>query len=93
MRIEIAGPINIKEGISQKTQKPYRIASQKAFVHLEGQTYPSETQINVSEEDHPKGYPTGIYEIDIDASVSVGRYGIDFRDIVLGKKIAEAKAA
>lgn len=93
MKVEVSGPIDIKEGIGKNSGRPYRIASQDAHIHLEGEKYPVPTKINISEADHPKGYPQGVYEIDIDRSVSVGRYGIEFRDIVLGKQISPAGKA
>lgn len=88
MQIEIVAPVETKTGTSKKTGKPYSIRQQAAFAHVEGSKYPLKTIITPPDE-IKDGYALGKYELDLDKSVRVGEYGLEFGfSTVLGKKVA-----
>jgi len=62
----------VKSGISGRTQKPYTIREQLAYVDL-GKAFPVEIKLSLPD-GRPDAYPVGVYELD-PSSFFVGRFG------------------
>jgi len=88
LHIEIASEdIELIEGNSKKTGKPYSIRKQQAWVFLPGDKYPTEIGLNL-EEDQP-AFPNGMYELHA-TSAYVDRY----KNLQLGNiKLTPRKSA
>jgi hypothetical protein len=92
IRIEIKSTdTNTKEGVSAKSQKPYKIVEQAAYAHLfdeSGQPKPYPTEITVTLDDGAKPYAAGMYTL-LPQSVQSGAYGrLEFGRL---KLVAEGK--
>ncbi len=77
LKIEIATQaINTRNGISKRTQQPYTIHEQEAYLHQEGKPYPTPMKLNVeaNEQGIPQAYAMGQYSLAPD-SFYVDRYG------------------
>lgn len=64
--------VSTRSGTSARTNKPYTINEQTAYVHKKGQVYPEKISINLEQNQPP--YSAGKYTLD-DRSFYVDRYG------------------
>lgn len=71
--------LDIKEGISQKTQKPYKMISQVGYAHT-GDKFP--VQMKIKMQDGQPFYPAGKYELS-PRSLTVSPYG----DLEVGREM------
>lgn len=62
--------VKSRSGISAKTNKPYTMREQFAYLH-HGKRYPTEFKLTLEDNQHP--YPIGKYELD-DSSFFVGKF-------------------
>lgn len=62
--------LDMRSGISQKTQKPYTLYEQNAYIYL-GAEYPSLFRLTLNEGQQP--YPAGFYELH-ESSLMIGSY-------------------
>lgn len=66
IHIEIFSPkITIREGVSQKTGKPYKLFEQFGYVHKVDEPYPE--QIKFTVDNQACAYPVGLYKINPDS--------------------------
>lgn len=91
LKIEVkSDDINIKTGISQRTNKAYSISEQMAYWHQKGKPYPVE--IKISLEDGAGPYKAGFYTVS-EESFFVG----NFSDLRVGRlklaSVPHARAA
>jgi len=82
-RVEVHSErVNVKEGTSAKTGKPYSIREQQAFAYLNGESYPQKIKLSLARDQ--AAYPKGEYELT--PEFYVGNFGdlrIGMRDAIL----------
>lgn len=72
LKIEVRSiEVDIREGISQKTNKPYRIRSQVGYVFMPGEPYPIKINLDLGQK---PPYEQGFYQLGI-GSFLVGSFG------------------
>lgn len=77
MKIEIAkSEVITKSGISKRTGQPYTMYEQLAYLHQEGEPYPTPMKITLNKNDHghPVPYAPGYYSL-APQSFYVDRFG------------------
>ena len=92
MMVEVKQPdVRVREGVSQRTGKPYRMREQEGWIFLPGSPYPE--RVKLSLEDDASPYPVGLYPVSQD-SFFVGKYQeLQVRLRLDRVKRAELKAA
>lgn len=96
LKVEIKSQeVNVKEGVSKGTGKPYRIVEQSGYVSMPDLKDPSvmlTRRISITLDDNQKPFPPGAYTIN-DTSFYVNNFGA----LLLGRlklsPIAVARAA
>lgn len=78
LKVEVSTTmVDVKNGTSAKTGKPYSIREQEAWAYCydkEGKPYPHPSKIRVTLDDDQQAYPLGNYIID-PSSIYVDRFG------------------
>lgn len=78
IKIEVSSTAeHVKEGISTKSGKPYRIREQSAYAHIhnqDGTPKPHPVEIRLTLDDNQPPYPAGLYTL-APESLYVGGFG------------------
>lgn len=78
--------LQIKSGTSARTNKPYQIREQTAYVHIPGNKYPQPIKLTLEDDAQP--YAPGKYQLG-DNSFFVGR----FNDLQMRPRLVPVVAA
>lgn len=76
--------VETRQGVSSRTNKPYTIRSQAAYITCydqSGQKAPYPERISLNLDDNQQAYPVGHYLLDTDKCIYVG----DFGRLMLGR--------
>lgn len=92
VRIEVRSTeIKEKNGVSKRTQKPYNIREQEAYLHRADKPYPVAMKIALGDQAH--AYQPGFYTL-APESFFVGRFGdLECRPVMVPEGARPAKAA
>jgi hypothetical protein len=86
--------LDVNEGVSQRTGKPYSITKQKGYLFIGDDPYPERIEFQIEE---GKGaYSAGKYFLDLNACATVDRFGsigIDLRKAKLFQATEPSKAS
>ena len=83
VEIDAKSQIDVKEGVSDRTKKPYKMVKQEAYLHQKNRKYPTRIFVPLHESNKYSSYPPGFYRFG--NLLSIGQYDdvMISRDIVL----------